>query len=525
MGVLEQDLQKQLTALQQQLEHARLTQRDSSFKYQREQKVLRRMITSLSINQCDKDNPRLNQSLSELCQALEQKKDVSDLIPKIAVLERLLKQQAIAMEKHTHQLDNQVKHSGEALLRVNGLPAKVKRDLRDLLSYSNGLALNQSDHLVKLLSIYERTIKIIAANPDSTIDDLASSSEKELLSKLSTELQHLITELDFEGESGEMLLEIRAKLLLGLNSQSLLEITLQTLKLVVEATKFERKTSEQFLAQVNTTLANNLKSAAQSLDQTQSYFQQRQITSQELNNIVQRSHLTVSNAVTLEGLKTNISPLLDKIATLSERLQVTEQREQALIARMYNSNNQLESLYELTQDYRRRLELQSQKMQLDPLTKAYNRNAFIERLELEYRKWIRKQNPLRVVLLDIDNFKAINESFGYSAGDKALKIIVRTISKELNEHEVLARFSGQEFAIILPDRSSSDGYKLIQTIQRQVSKLPFKFKEQSIIITASAVSTMFSDNDTPETVLDRLNTNLSQAKRKGTNQLVWHSSD
>ncbi len=525
MGLLEQDLQKQLIALQQQLEQARLIQRDSSFKYQREQKVLKRMIGSLGIHQRDKDNPRLNQSFTELCQALEQKKDISDLIPKIAVLERLLKQQAVTMEKQTHQLNNQVKHSGEALLRVTGLPTRIKRDLRDLLSYSNGVALNQSDHLVKLLNIYERTIKIIAANPDSTIEELTNSSEKELLSKLSAELQNLITELDFEGESGEMLLEIRAKLLLGLNSQSLLDITLQTLKLVVEATKFERKTSEQFLAQVDNTLANNLKSTAQSLDQTQSYFNQRQITSHELNNIVQMSYKTVADAVTLEGLQMNIAPLLDKISTLTERLQITEQREQALIDRMHHSHHQLESLHELTQDYRRRLELQSQKMQLDPLTKAFNRNAFIEKLELEYRKWIRKQNPLRVVLLDIDNFKVINENFGYSAGDKALKIIVRTISKELKENEILARFSGEEFVIILPERDSSDGYKLIQTIQRHVSKLPFKFKQQSIIITASAVSTMFADNDTPETVLDRLNANLSQAKRKGTNQLVWHSSD
>ncbi len=520
MGVLEQDIQQQLTALTQQLEQARLTQRDSSFKYQREQQVLRRMISSLCSNQRDKANHRLNQSLNELSQALEQKKDVSDLIPTIAVVERLLKQHTLARDKHASHLDQQLQHSGESLLRVSGLPAKIKQDLRHLLS-ENSTALCHSEQVTKLLNIYERSLKIVSASPETSGDELTSSAEKELLSKLASELQHLITELDFEGESGEMLIDIRAKLLLGLSSQALLELTLQTLKLVVDGTKFERKTSEQFLEQVNSTLASNLKSSAQSLDQTHSYFQQRQLANQQLNHIVQRSQHTVSSAQSLEGLQMNISPLLEQISSLSERLQLTEQREQALIDRMSHNSNQLESLFELTQDYRRRLEVQSQKMLRDPLTKAFNRNAFIERLELEYRRWIRRQNPLRVVLLDIDNFKAINESFGYSAGDKALKIIVRTINKELHESEVLARFSGEEFVIILPERGSDDSYQLIQNIQRQVSKLPFKFKHQSIIITVSAACTLFVDNDTPEIVLDRLNNQLANGKRKGINQLIW----
>lgn len=60
----------------------------------------------------------------------------------------------------------------------------------------------------------------------------------------------------------------------------------------------------------------------------------------------------------------------------------------------------------MTQDYRRRLEDQAQRMLLDPLTKVYNRAAFGDRLELEYRRWIRAQHSLRVVILDVDGFKA-----------------------------------------------------------------------------------------------------------------------
>ncbi|MEK6175586.1 hypothetical protein WI845_05170 [Vibrio cholerae] len=135
MGVLEQDIQAELQKLKSQLEQVRLTQRDTSFKFNREQQVLKRMVTSLATT-CRGSSSRLNQSLEELCFALEQQKDISTLIPKLAVLERMLKQQSLAMDKQTSHLDSQLQHSGETLLRVPGLPAKIKRDLRDLLSFS-----------------------------------------------------------------------------------------------------------------------------------------------------------------------------------------------------------------------------------------------------------------------------------------------------------------------------------------------------------------------------------------------------
>ncbi|WP_100753268.1 GGDEF domain-containing protein [Vibrio salilacus] len=520
MGVLEQNLQSQLHKLKSQLEQVRLTQRDTSFKFKREQKVLQRIIASLSCAY-KTENPRLNAGLTELKQAIEQQQDVSTLIPKLAVLERLLKQQGLAMDKHTDHLDSQIKHSGETLLRLTGLPAKVKRDLRDLLSYSNGLKHPKTEQAVRLLSLYERSVKIITANPEHTINQIANSSDRELLLRLSDELQHLITELDFEGESGELLSDIRAKLLIGVNSHVLLELTLQTLKLVIDGTNYERKTSEQFLEQVNASLSSSLKSSTQNVQQSHSYFQHRQEMSGELADLINSTQSQVTQATTLDELKTEVNPLLTQLNSLSERLKHAEQREQSLLERMSYGKNQLEALFEVTQDYRRRLEDQAQRMLLDPLTKVYNRAAFSDRLELEYRRWIRTQHPLRVVILDIDGFKSINDSFGYTAGDKALKIIARTIKKELQDTDTVARFSGEEFILLLPEVSDSDAFNVIQAIQKQVAKLPFKFRDRHLTITLSAASTAFKDSDTPEEILERLNLCLNEAKTLGNSQLVW----
>ncbi|MCG6480690.1 GGDEF domain-containing protein, partial [Vibrio parahaemolyticus] len=140
----------QLNQLRSQLEQTRLTQRDTSFKFNREQKVLKRIVASLSLA-CQGENHRLNGYLAELRQAIEQQKDVSSLIPRLAVLERMLKQHTLIKEKQSSHLDSQIKHSGEILLRVPGLPSKLKRDLRDLLSFSAAQQLPKADQAMRLL--------------------------------------------------------------------------------------------------------------------------------------------------------------------------------------------------------------------------------------------------------------------------------------------------------------------------------------------------------------------------------------
>ncbi len=215
------------------------------------------------------------------------------------------------------------------------------------------------------------------------------------------------------------------------------------------------------------------------------------------------------------------SPLFEQLNSLNERLKHAEEREKSLLERMKFNHCQLESLHETTQDYRRRLDDQAERMQQDPLTRVYNRSAFNERLEVEYRRWIRNQHSLRVVKFDIDNFRSLNDSFGYTAGDKALKIIARNIKSELSDMDTIARFTGEEFIVLLPERADPESYELVKVIQRQISQLPFKFREQSISITATAVSTSFKDSDTPEEVLERLRAMLREAKSIGAEQILW----
>lgn len=428
-----------------------------------------------------------------------------------------MKSQTSNDEHQTHSMDVRVKQCAETLLYLPGLPIKLKRDVQQLLSTNH--TINQQDQALRLLHLYQRAVKIFAHNPNLGHQEAPHYGDKALLTQLSDELQHLITELDFEGEAGDLLTDIRSKLLLGVNSQGLLELALQVLKLVIDGTQYERKNSEKFLEQINSSLSKNLQSTRVNLEQSTHYQQHRQHMHQDLLHLVNRGQHALSSQ-TNESNKP-VSAVFSEIEALSERLIHAEQREQVLIERMQYTQHQMETLLELTQDYRRRLEDQAQRLLQDPLTKLYNRTAFNDRLELEYRRWIRTQHNLRLVILDIDAFKAINESFGYLAGDKALKVIARTIHKELEKTDTAARFSGEELILLLPERADNECHQVIQKIQRNVARLPFKFRDKQITITLSAASTHFKEADTPEIVLERLHRSLQEMKPYGPNQLAW----
>ncbi len=521
MGILEIDIQAQLHQLSCQLDQLKLTHRDSSLKFKREQQVLKRVIASLSVA-CQGADPQLSGYLLEIQQGLQDKQtDISTLIPRLALLERALKLQSQVKVKQTRCLDERIKHSGETLQRVSGLPAQLKRELRNLMSFAEIHSDTKTEQASKLLNIYERALKIITSNSRLQFNDLETRAGNSQLESLACDLQNTIAEMDFYGKCGDKLLDIRAKLLTGVGAGVLIELTLSTLKLLIEATRFERAASTQFLNQLNIALASNLKNIHQIADQHQSYIEHRQDIHSEMNNLVEQGQRSLDQTQDLSELKKEMSPLLAQIASLTDRLQMTEAREQALQDRIRYSQNQLEATIDTTQDHRRRLSDQTQRLLLDPLTKVYNRTAFSDRLELEYRRWVRSQKNLRLVMFDVDNFKAINNSYGHTAGDKALKIIARTIRNRVSELETVARFGGEEFILLVPERSEEYTLELMKNIQHDIGQLPFKFREQNIMITLTTVSTSFRESDTPEHVIDRLGKMLQETKKLGASQLNW----
>lgn len=156
------------------------------------------------------------------------------------------------------------------------------------------------------------------------------------------------------------------------------------------------------------------------------------------------------------------------------------------------------------------------KTTLDPLTKVYNRYALQEHLNTI----LSKTSPLSdifLLMIDIDNFKQINDQFGHVAGDKVLIFIAKILKKALRDGDRVYRFGGEEFIILL-NRTDTDGASLVaeRLLQLCRNNKPL-FQNQQIPVTLSIGLTKIIENDTMDTLIDRSDTALYRAKNNGKN--------
>lgn len=156
----------------------------------------------------------------------------------------------------------------------------------------------------------------------------------------------------------------------------------------------------------------------------------------------------------------------------------------------------------------------------DQLTGALNRRGLEETFDNEVARAQRRKSQLCVAMLDIDNFKKLNDSFGHEAGDAALIHLVTVIRETLRPQDTLARFGGEEFIIVLPDTPYQDAEKAIVRLQRELTKRFFLHDNEKVLITFSAGITEYRQDDTQASVTRRADEAMYAAKRAGKNRVV-----
>lgn len=122
---------------------------------------------------------------------------------------------------------------------------------------------------------------------------------------------------------------------------------------------------------------------------------------------------------------------------------------------------------------------------LDPLTKAYNRRAFYEYMSERLAHLQHNNQTLSLVMIDVDNFKNVNDQFGHAKGDEALIAITQTIQSKIRESDQLFRTGGEEFVIILPDCDEARAFNLVERIRMNIEKIQLKYKKHLIKLTCS----------------------------------------
>lgn len=160
----------------------------------------------------------------------------------------------------------------------------------------------------------------------------------------------------------------------------------------------------------------------------------------------------------------------------------------------------------------------------DALTGCANRRQFLERLTHEMARATRYGGTLSVIALDLDHFKAINDTHGHGAGDEALKHFATLAKRLLRTQDTLGRIGGEEFAILLPDTNEAGAVILAERLREQIERTAVQYGGHAIAMTVSAgVAQRRQATDTPEDLLKRADETLYTAKRGGRNRVSGSS--
>ncbi len=171
-------------------------------------------------------------------------------------------------------------------------------------------------------------------------------------------------------------------------------------------------------------------------------------------------------------------------------------------------------------ELQRELDRASMLVRHDQLTGTLNRRGLDEAFEKEVARAQRRQSPLCVALLDIDNFKKLNDTLGHDAGDAALIHLATVIRETMRPQDTVARFGGEEFIIILPDTSVEDAQTAIVRLQRELTRRIFLHNNDRRLITFSAGVTRLQPGDIQGSVTKRADEAMYAAKQAGKNRVM-----
>jgi two-component system cell cycle response regulator len=157
----------------------------------------------------------------------------------------------------------------------------------------------------------------------------------------------------------------------------------------------------------------------------------------------------------------------------------------------------------------------------DPLTELYNSRHFYAQLEYEIQRSERYLHPLSLIFIDIDSFKAINDTYGHMVGDQALLLIAAKMQACLRSHDTAYRFAGDEFTTILPETTADNANFVAERIRSEMENASLVIFEQEITkITLSIGVAEYQRNEKKEQFVHRADVTMYEAKKCGGNNIA-----
>ena len=225
---------------------------------------------------------------------------------------------------------------------------------------------------------------------------------------------------------------------------------------------------------------------------------------------------TVEDAVNTGVLPKVKDALSDTISRVNETF-----AEQKL-----NYEKQLKELNDRMSNLRQDLVQAREEMKRDSLTEAFNRGAFDAAILQSLNMHFILQIPVTLLMIDLDEFKTINDTYGHAAGDEVLRSVSECLARAfIRKNDIVARYGGDEFAVILSDTSAAQSAPLIERFLNQVRNVTIPYANGSLKVSCSVGYTEVANDDTVEHLINRADRALYAAKSAGRDRSAFIAPD
>jgi diguanylate cyclase len=220
---------------------------------------------------------------------------------------------------------------------------------------------------------------------------------------------------------------------------------------------------------------------------------------------------TIEQADSLESLAGVVREMVEESRSVHALVSSTRER-------LHGEHSRAMELEVRVRELEGELRRLSEEVATDALTQIANRRGLMQHFETERARMAREGGELAVGLLDIDNFKRLNDSLGHAAGDQALVALAEHVRKSLRPVDVVARFGGEEFVVLLPGTPLDEAQRVLSRLQRLLSASLFMHDGQEVFVTFSAGVTAYRAGEPLEDAMERADEALYEAKRTGKNR-------
>ena len=231
----------------------------------------------------------------------------------------------------------------------------------------------------------------------------------------------------------------------------------------------------------------------------------------------------------LEGMQQHIKDSVSLMAKLMNNY-ADEQKEihRTNEATILDLTSKIESTSSFVDKLEKQLNVAEEISLIDELTTIGNRKGYVLRINEERKHWQKTKQPLSLMVIDVDNFKRINDTYGHSIGDQVLKCLGQTLKKHIRHSDYVARFGGEEFVIVLPATDADRAVQIAQKIQGVINSLKFELRKKSTTLKMTCsfgIANFSSELGNSTDVFNLADKALYQAKENGRDCIVVARGD